>query len=126
MQSLRKGVVHLDIWSDNLHIDAAGKICFFDFDFCGNGWLALDLAFYIGQLSVMGVAPERLPEQKAAFLEGYESITVLSEAEKAVLPALSKALLIFYLGVQCQRFKSLFINEHYVKRFINLRIKKED
>jgi len=33
----------------------------------------------------------------------------------------------FYLGVQCQRFdnwSNVFINELYLKRFINLRVKR--
>src|SRR5262249_25093078 len=46
---IRKGVVHLDIWFDNLNING-NKITLFDFDFCGNGLLCLDIAYYIIQL----------------------------------------------------------------------------
>ncbi|MEO6901714.1 MAG: phosphotransferase [Bacteroidia bacterium] len=45
--NLRKDIVHLDIWFDNLNISNNKKIALFDFDFCGNGWLCLDIAYYI-------------------------------------------------------------------------------
>jgi Ser/Thr protein kinase RdoA (MazF antagonist) len=47
---LRQGVIHMDIWFDNLNITKEDDITIFDFDFCGNGWLCLDLAYYILQL----------------------------------------------------------------------------
>jgi Ser/Thr protein kinase RdoA (MazF antagonist) len=47
---IRQGVVHLDIWFDNLNIANDNKVTIFDFDFCGNGWLCLDIAYYILQL----------------------------------------------------------------------------
>ena len=47
---VRQGAVHLDIWFDNMNITNDGKITIFDFDFCGNGWLCYDLAYYILQL----------------------------------------------------------------------------
>jgi Ser/Thr protein kinase RdoA (MazF antagonist) len=47
---LRQGAVHMDIWFDNLNITKAGDVTLFDFDFCGNGWQCLDVAYYILQL----------------------------------------------------------------------------
>jgi Ser/Thr protein kinase RdoA (MazF antagonist) len=44
---IRQGIVHLDIWFDNLNVTNADKVTIFDFDFCGNGWLGLDIAYYI-------------------------------------------------------------------------------
>ncbi|MDB5136608.1 MAG: aminoglycoside phosphotransferase [Mucilaginibacter sp.] len=43
---IRQGAVHLDIWFDNLSIDK-DEVTIFDFDFCGNGWLCYDIAYYI-------------------------------------------------------------------------------
>lgn len=124
---MRTGVVHLDIWFDNFTIDKEGKITIFDFDFCGNGWLCYDIAYYILQVYSTEKVPAERDEKIAGFFEGYESITAITAEEKRLLPALGVSLYFFYLGVQCQRFEdwsNVFINETYLKRFINILVKK--
>jgi Ser/Thr protein kinase RdoA (MazF antagonist) len=124
---LRQGIVHMDIWFDNLNITKEGKVTLFDFDFCGNGWLCLDIAYYILQLhSTEKVEAER-DEKLKGFLDGYESITKIPDEEKRLLPMLGVCMYYFYLGIQCQRFdnwSNVFLNETYLKRFINLLVKK--
>ncbi len=121
----RRGVVHLDIWPDNIHVDDKGELTLFDFDFCGHGFLTLDLAYYHLQLHQL----ERDQAQKAAywqgFLEAYEAIIPLSPMEKNIIPALALPLYYFYLGVQCQRFEdwsSVFLSPEYIRQYIDLRI----
>jgi Ser/Thr protein kinase RdoA (MazF antagonist) len=46
----RNGIVHLDIWFDNLNIHNNEDVTLFDFDFCGNGWLLHDIAYYMLQV----------------------------------------------------------------------------
>jgi Ser/Thr protein kinase RdoA (MazF antagonist) len=125
-QKIRVGVVHLDIWFDNLNISEDGAITLFDFDFCGNGWLCLDIAYYILQLhNTEKDAIERAAKMKA-FYKGYESILKISADEKRLLPALGVSLYYFYLGVQCQRFdnwSNTFLNETYLKRFVTVMIR---
>jgi Ser/Thr protein kinase RdoA (MazF antagonist) len=124
---LRSGAVHLDIWFDNLHITKRGDITFFDFDFCGNGWLCYDIAYYILQLYSTEKVEKERDEKLKSFLDGYESITKITPEEKRLLPILGVSLYFFYLGIQCQRFDSwsnVFLNETYLKRFINLLVKK--
>lgn len=125
---IRKGIVHLDIWPDNLHITKDNKVTFFDFDFCGNGWLCLDIAYYILQLhnTEKYEATDYQPKVDA-FIAGYESVTPLSPEEKRLLPLLGVSLYFFYLGVQCQRYdnwSNSFLSEHYLKRFINGLVKR--
>lgn len=124
---LRQGVVHMDIWFDNFNITKGGEVTLFDFDFCGNGWLCYDIAYYILQLhSTEKVEAER-DEKLKNFLAGYESITKISDEEKRLLPMLGVNMYFFYLGIQCQRFdnwSNVFLNETYLKRFINLLVKK--
>lgn len=126
VQQLRTGAVHLDIWFDNLNVSKTGGITIFDFDFCGNGWLCLDVAYYVLQVhSVERDKPECLPKIQS-FIRGYESITPLSAEEKRVLPMLGVCLYFFYLGIQSQRFENWsnsFFNEAYLKRFINVLVK---
>jgi len=46
----QKGIVHLDIWYDNLSVNSDNEITIFDFDNCGNGLLILDIAYFFKQL----------------------------------------------------------------------------
>ncbi len=124
---VRKGVIHLDIWFDNLNILDEKNITLFDFDFCGNGWLCYDIGYYILQIYGTETDENEYKLKAESFLKGYESITPLTAEEKRILPILGECIYLFYLGVQCQRFSNwsnTFINEVYLKRFINLRIKR--
>jgi Ser/Thr protein kinase RdoA (MazF antagonist) len=124
---IRQGAVHMDIWFDNINITKEGKVTLFDFDFCGNGWLCYDIAYYILQLHSTEKAEAERNEKLKSFLAGYESITPISEEEKRLLPLLGVSMYFFYLGVQCERFdnwSNVFLNETYLKRFINLLVKK--
>ncbi|WP_260607577.1 phosphotransferase [Chitinophaga polysaccharea] len=127
LTALPQGVVHMDIWFDNMNIRADQEITLFDFDFCGNGWQCLDVAYYILQLHSL---IRDMPEYQAKtnrFLEGYNSVMPLTAEEKRLLPALGVCMYFFYLGVQCDRFynwSNSFLNESYLKRFINLLVKR--
>lgn len=125
---LRHGVVHLDFWFDNFNIDKNQIITLFDFDFCGNGWLCLDIAYYMMQLHNLErydlVVVKRKLDQ---FFRGYESVTPLTDEEKRILPLLGMALYFFYYGTQCRRFENWsneFLSETYLKRHINGIVKR--
>lgn len=121
--ALRQGVVHLDIWFDNLNISAAGKATLFDFDFAGNGWQCLDLAYFNIQLFNTEPDTNRYEEKLASFWAGYEAIQSVSNEEKTLIPPLAVCIWLFYLGIQCQRYDdwcNLFISEDYLKRFIGM------
>ncbi|MBN8821856.1 MULTISPECIES: phosphotransferase [unclassified Spirosoma] len=123
----RQGVVHLDIWFDNLNIAQDGTVTLFDFDFCGNGLLCFDIAYYILQIHSTETDVAEFYKKKESFLRGYESITPISDEERRLLPMLGESIYFFYIGVQCERFENwsnTFLNEMYLKRFINLRIKR--
>ncbi len=131
LTQIRKGAVHLDIWADNINIDsnlptgqAGNDFTIFDFDFCGNGWLVLDYAYHIVMLFITTPSNDTFLEKEKAFQEGYFSIQPLSEMEQNIIPYLATALLSFYLGIQCERFNTIFVNETYVKGFINSRIRR--
>jgi Ser/Thr protein kinase RdoA (MazF antagonist) len=126
LSEIRTGAVHLDIWFDNLAIDK-DTVTIFDFDFCGNGWLCYDIAYYILQLNSTEKDEAECKLKTVAFLNGYESVTQLSIEERRLIPALGVSLYFFYLGIQCQRcdnWSNTFLNEGYLKRFINLLVKK--
>ena len=124
---LRKGAVHLDLWFDNMNVTTDGDITFFDFDFCGNGWLCLDMAYYMLQIHSTEKDDAERELKTEQFLKGYETITPVSDEEKRLIPMLGICLYFFYLGIQSQRYdnwSNVFLNEIYLKRFINLLLKK--
>lgn len=70
------GIIHGDLYWGNLHFDKHNQITIFDFDLCGHGWRAYDLAYYY----------TRIPQSvRAAALEGYESLRPLADAEREML-----------------------------------------
>jgi Ser/Thr protein kinase RdoA (MazF antagonist) len=124
---LRRGAVHLDIWFDNLNISREGEVTLFDFDFCGNGLLCLDPAYYILQLHNIEREENERTLKVDHFLKGYESVTPLTDEERRLIPMLGICIYFFYLGVQCRRYdnwSNSFLSEDYLKRFINNLIKK--
>lgn len=114
------GTVHLDIWYDNMSVDDSNRITIFDFDFCGNGWFVLDLAYFCKQLFHIE-GDKAVYEAKArSFMKGYQSIRQISLEELQLIPDAGSALWIFYLGVQSQRFdwSNIFLTENYLRMFV--------
>jgi Ser/Thr protein kinase RdoA (MazF antagonist) len=74
------GVIHGDVQELNYHFDG-DRITFFDFDLCGYGWRAYDIAVYY----------TRIPkEQRGALIRGYESVRPLTTAEHEMLPTFGR------------------------------------
>lgn len=122
-EQLRYGTVHLDIWYDNMNIAPDGKITLFDFDFCGNGWLLLDVAYTITQLFHTEPDKEKFKAKQESFFSGYKAVTPMDSAEKQLLPVAGLAIWIFYLGVQSQRFNNwsnIFLTKNYLKHYTGL------
>ena len=128
VSQIRQGIVHLDIWFDNLNITDGNKVTIFDFDFCGNGWLCMDIAYYILQLhNIEKYDINEYQPKIDSFIEGYESVTTISLEEKRLIPILGVSLYFFYLGIQCERYdnwSNSFLSENYLKRFINGLVKR--
>jgi len=120
---LRYGVVHLDLWYDNMSIEDESVITVFDFDFCGNGWLLLDIAYFTMQLFNTEPDAKLFKSKVESFYNGYQKVTPISNEEKALIPEAGLAIWIFYLGVQSQRFdnwSNIFLSENYLKHFIGI------
>jgi Ser/Thr protein kinase RdoA (MazF antagonist) len=121
INGVRHGAVHLDIWFDNMHFNGEAEVTIFDFDFCGNGWLCHDVAYFMFQLFYTNPVEEEYKQKAESFLQGYESITPLSDEEKRIIPFTALGVLLFYLGTQCDRYdtwSNIFLNEDHLKRFV--------
>lgn len=88
------GVIHGDVHPGNLAVTAAGEFVLLDFDLCGYGWRAYDLA----ELFRGPGAPAEERASWAAVLAGYESVRRLSGAERAALPVLAACRGIWDVG----------------------------
>ena len=124
-ENARNGIVHLDIWYDNMAITKDKEITIFDFDFCGNGAQIIDVGYFCKQLFHIETDKKAYELKKNHFLKGYQSIRLLSENELKLIPKAGLAVFIFYLGVQAQRFdwSNIFLSENYLKMFYVGRLK---
>lgn len=75
------GVVHGDVHSLNFHFTDDDQIAFLDFDLAGYGWRVYDIAYYV----------TRIREQhRQPFLDGYESVRPLTDAERDMIPTIGR------------------------------------
>jgi len=121
IELLRSGIVHLDVWYDNMSIDDEGRITLFDFDNCGNGWLILDVGYFCMQLFYVEHDRSEYEKKRAAFLDGYGKIFPFQDEELALIPYAGLSIWIYYLGLQAERFDNfanIFFTENYLKMYI--------
>jgi Ser/Thr protein kinase RdoA (MazF antagonist) len=91
------GLCHGDVGSANAHVTVEGQITLFDFDLCGPGWRAYDMGTFLID------EPQAIAE---AFLEGYQSVRLLSAMEQAAIPLFQIAQSIWVLGLRAD-----YVNE---------------
>ncbi|RYJ45693.1 phosphotransferase [Flavobacterium beibuense] len=117
---LKEGIVHLDMWYDNMAITDKKEVTVFDFDFFGNGPLILDVAYFCKHLFIIEADKGIYNKKAKAFINGYQSINPLSQQELDIIPYAAAAVFIFYLGVQSQRFdwSNIFLSENYLKMYV--------
>jgi Ser/Thr protein kinase RdoA (MazF antagonist) len=80
------GVCWGDPHSGNVHFTKDNNLTLFDFDQCGYGWRAFDLAKFV-QVSLRGGIGRKIRD---AFLTGYQSVQPLSKIELESLQALTQ------------------------------------
>lgn len=115
-QKMRYGSVHLDVWFDNLHINEEKDVTFFDFDFCGNGYLCFDISYFLFQLLATNLNEEEYQTKAESFLKGYETVTKINDEERKFLPFACLAIMTYYISVQCDRFEywtNIFLNDDH-------------
>lgn len=90
------GMIHGDVIRANAQVSEAGLVTILDFDMCGFGWRAFDIASYL--LAIKG-----LPEEKefgSAFLAGYEEIRCLTIDDQEILPFFLAIRAVFDIGIK--------------------------
>ena len=89
-----RGVCHGDLHGGNAHYEASGLVTLFDFDECGHGWLAYDLAAFHWMAERAGQLASWWP----LLLAGYESVRPLAPAEHEAMPLFVLARHVWQLG----------------------------
>ncbi|HEY9664768.1 MAG TPA: phosphotransferase, partial [Allocoleopsis sp.] len=76
-----------DPHSGNVHFTEDNQLMLFDFDQCGYGWRIFEIAKFLQVSLNSGLAPKI----REAFIQGYQSVTVLQPDELAALQAFTAA-----------------------------------
>jgi Ser/Thr protein kinase RdoA (MazF antagonist) len=81
---LSTGMIHADPLRENV-LATPGGLALIDFDDCGQGYLAYDIAVALTQ----SLDEPALPDLRDALVAGYRDASALTDADLAVLPLLS-------------------------------------
>ncbi|MHC2317576.1 homoserine kinase type II [Bradyrhizobium diazoefficiens] len=79
--NLPKGLIHGDVFTDNVLFDGSGLVAIIDFELASNYMLAFDVAMAIVGMCVVGGVP--CVRRIGSLVAGYESVRELSNEEKA-------------------------------------------
>ena len=104
-----------DPHSGNTHFTENNQLTLFDFDQCGYGWRAFDLAKF-RQVSMQAGCSHKVRE---AFLQGYQTVACLSQTELDCLQPLTIAALIWGWAIHLNRaiwFNYSRLDDHYFTR----------
>lgn len=95
------GLCHGDLHPGNVRFDENGEPTLFDFDCCGYGWRAYDLAVFLWNSYTEG-RPKRWRQSRwAAFLRGYREVRPVETATLELAPLFLVARQIWLGGLDC-------------------------
>lgn len=113
------GFCHGDAHNWNVHWDN-GTLTLFDFDCCGNGFRAYDLAVFLWNLKINYKNKEA--NNWISFLKGYTHIRTLTEVNVNSIPLFVAARRIWLAGVYVGNedvWGTSFINEKFFCDLVN-------
>lgn len=94
-----------DPHSGNVHFTDANEITLFDFDQCGYGWRAFDIAKFLQVTLQAGISPS----VRKAFLQGYQATQALEEIELRCMQPLMQVAQIWSWAISV---KSAIVHNH--------------
>jgi homoserine kinase type II len=90
-RSLPRGVVHADLFRDNVMFEDGKLTGFFDFYFAGCDSFLFDVAVCLNDWCVDLATGAKDDERSAAFLAAYQAVRPLTAQERQLLPAMQRA-----------------------------------
>lgn len=116
---LNYGFCHGDFHDWNTHI-ADGRLTFFDFDCCGPGFRAYDLAVFLWNLKTN--YKDRVTDNWTAFLSGYTGTRPLPDVDRKAIPLFVAARRIWLAGIYLQNedvWGTAIVNEGFFRSFVD-------
>ena len=90
-RSLPSGVVHADLFRDNVMFEDGKLTGFFDFYFAGCDTFLFDIAVCLNDWCVDLATGAKDDERSAAFMAAYQAVRPLTAQERQLLPAMQRA-----------------------------------
>lgn len=91
------GLIHADLHVGNILYHPENGYCILDFDQCAFGWRAYDVATF--KYNIIETVPDHLTDEIwRCFLEGYNQVRPLTQAELDCLPVFAKAWTLWDIG----------------------------
>ena len=112
------GICVGDVHSGNAHFTDKGEPTLFDFDQCGYGWRTFDIAKFIHTT----FSWQMDSQVRKPFLEGYQAIRQLSEAELASIPVFAKMAHIWVMGITCQAAGEVVPYGHFTDEWFDSKL----
>lgn len=119
------GICHGDLHAGNVHFAGRDRLTLFDFDLCGYGWRAYDIAVFLWSRHLAHPQPAERPRRERAwhaFLRAYTHRRPLSQLELAAIPHFGALRHIWLLGLESDMTKiwgSLWLDDKYIARGVN-------
>ena len=110
--ALEQGFCHGDLQGYHANVDADGTLTFYDFDCCGYGYRAYDLAVF----RWCGRLEEQEELRWEPYLRGYREIRLLNDLDVQAVPLFVGARYIWHMGVHTQNAPDWgcgFLNDKY-------------
>jgi homoserine kinase type II len=90
-RSLPRGVVHADLFRDNVMFEDGKLTGFFDFYFAGCDSFLFDVAVCLNDWCIDLATGAKDEERSAAFVAAYQAVRPLTAQERQLLPAMQRA-----------------------------------
>lgn len=103
LAALETGFCHGDFHGGNCHVEG-DVLTFFDFDCCGPGWRAYDLAVCLWA-NVRGGRPRTAARRWREFLRGYREVRPLARADLQAVPLFVVTRHIWMMGLQAANLR---------------------
>lgn len=112
------GICIGDVHSENAHFSELNQPTLFDFDQCGYGWRAFDIAKFLHTTHAWKLDASI----RNSFLDGYQSIRQLSVTELTAIPILLKVAHIWVMGISCAAVEDVLPYGWFTDEWFNAKL----
>ncbi|MFI5011059.1 MAG: phosphotransferase enzyme family protein [Hyphomicrobiales bacterium] len=115
---LTLGFCHGDFHGGNANLSDE-SFTFYDFDCCGWGYRAYDIAIFPWAFALTGAEPSRIDRMGRSFLSGYSSRQALACEDVVAIPEFVSIRQVWLMGLQiglAERFGSGWLTDRYFDR----------